>query len=187
MPSLTYIDATSIDGTWTYWVNGTTTSSTVNTLRLSEYGANVWTAWVTVSDNRTQVISGGKSVYAPPKPPTPEELAAQNAKLNAAQAIRDQASARADALLAEFLDAMQRDQLVKDKMFIVESETGKRYEIKAGKRVAELDKNGKPVALYCIRPEDWNLPDGDVMLAQKLMLETDEKSFLKIANRTLVS
>jgi hypothetical protein len=46
----------------------------------------------------------------------------------------------------------------------------------------QLIENGKPVAKYCAHPEIWT-PDGDTMIAQLLMLKTDEARFLQIANR----
>ncbi len=68
--------------------------------------------------------------------------------------------------------------------FTVISKDGKRtYRITYGiaGNVILIEK-GKPVARYCIYP--IGIPIEDVMLAQKLMLETDEESFIRIANRT---
>ena len=46
-----------------------------------------------------------------------------------------------------------------------------------------LDEGGRPAEVYCIHPSEW-VPHEDNMLAQKLMLEYDEESFLRIANRS---
>ena len=54
--------------------------------------------------------------------------------------------------------------------------TGKRYRINhgVGLNVYELDGAGRPRAGWCFVPKD-NLVAGDVMLAQKIALETDER------------
>ena len=46
----------------------------------------------------------------------------------------------------------------------------------------EFDGRGVRIAVWCFGPEG-HLPLGDVMLAQKLALETDEQAALAIANR----
>ena len=53
---------------------------------------------------------------------------------------------------------------------------GKRYRIRHGMRtnVYELDAASRPRAGWCFVPKD-NLVAGDVMLAQKIALETDER------------
>jgi hypothetical protein len=48
--------------------------------------------------------------------------------------------------------------------------------------IDELDKDGTPVAVWCIGPAG-RLPIGDSMLAQKIALETDEQAALAVANR----
>ena len=49
----------------------------------------------------------------------------------------------------------------------------------------ELDKAGHPKAGMCFLPVD-HLVTGDVMLAQKIALETDEKAALAVAKSFLV-
>lgn len=44
-----------------------------------------------------------------------------------------------------------------------------------------LGADRKVQKTYCAHPND-QCPDADTMLAQKLMLENDETSFLRIAN-----
>jgi len=46
--------------------------------------------------------------------------------------------------------------------------------------VCELDGAGRPRAGWCFVPKD-NLVAGDVMLAQKIALETDERGALAVA------
>jgi hypothetical protein len=64
----------------------------------------------------------------------------------------------------------------------VGSKTGKRYRIKQGNQqnVFELDETGQPVRGLCFVPQGF-LASGDVMLAQKIALETDEEAAMKVA------
>jgi hypothetical protein len=61
--------------------------------------------------------------------------------------------------------------------------TGKRYRIRygMGANVYELDDAGRQRAGWCFVPKDY-LVAGDVMLAQKIALETDERGTLAVAN-----
>jgi hypothetical protein len=70
---------------------------------------------------------------------------------------------------------------------VVGSHTETRYRIRRGRmmNVHELDRAGNTVALWCFGPKGA-LPIGDVLLAQKIALETMERETLKTANRTFV-
>jgi hypothetical protein len=63
-------------------------------------------------------------------------------------------------------------------------DSGKRYRIRHGRstNVLELDNDGHPVMGWCFIPHG-DLVSGDVMLAQKLALETREHAVLAVANR----
>lgn len=78
----------------------------------------------------------------------------------------------------------QKQTLDKDRCFYLTSSSGKRYRIDRGRsqnvRLVE-ETTGKVVRTYCAHPVEA-VPDPDTMLAQKLMLETDEAAFLRIAN-----
>ena len=50
--------------------------------------------------------------------------------------------------------------------------------------VMELDYIGQPVCRWCFVP-DGSLVAGDVMLTQKIALETNERDALAVANRSL--
>jgi hypothetical protein len=87
------------------------------------------------------------------------------------------------ALLREWLSPAQLAQYEKDKTFeTVGSKTGKRYRIKQGNQqnVFELDEMGEPVRGLCFVPLGF-LASGDVMLAQKIALETDEEAATRVA------
>jgi hypothetical protein len=96
-----------------------------------------------------------------------------------------EAHARAEDLLKQMLSAAQKKEYETAREFTVVTESGKRYKIRHGwaGNVDEIDESGKAAARYCIHPT-IGCPHPDNMLAQKLMLETDEKAFLKIANKT---
>ena len=61
-------------------------------------------------------------------------------------------------------------------------QTGKRYRICYGTatNIHELDQHGRPKAGWCFVPNQPLVP-GDVMLAQKIALETDEWAALAVA------
>jgi hypothetical protein len=67
---------------------------------------------------------------------------------------------------------------------VIGCHTAKRYRIYYANvaNVEELDKVGRPIMCYCFIPKGDLVP-GDVMLAQKIALETDELAALAVANR----
>jgi len=92
---------------------------------------------------------------------------------------------RAQRLLREWLSPAQRRQFEAEGRFEVTGGcTGKRYRIFSGTcaNVYELDAMGEPVMGLCFVPAD-GLAMGDVMLAQKIALETCEVEALARANR----
>ena len=93
---------------------------------------------------------------------------------------------RAEALLNEWLCPEQRATLERHGYFEVRgSHTGKRYRIRRGRNmnIDEVSKEGDLGPVWCFGPVG-HLPLGDVMLAQKLALETDEQATLAVANRS---
>ncbi|MGY2988647.1 hypothetical protein ACVIHH_002188 [Bradyrhizobium sp. USDA 4518] len=91
--------------------------------------------------------------------------------------------ARGLALLSAWLSPEQRAQFEKYKRFdVIGSESGKRYRICYGTstNVYEMDSGDRIVLGWCFRPVGA-LAAGDVMLAQKIALETDERGTLLVA------
>jgi hypothetical protein len=177
--------ATSTDasgGVWNIWCDSaTTTASTSN--------AVVWYTW-----NGNAYIAADQEAVQQyvPAPETEEQkqvrLQKQEERRTAEEARKKaevEAREKAERLLISTLNPVQLRQLKEMDAFIVELET-KRYKIRRGYKVIELDKENKQVAQYCIHPSDYQIPSADVMLAQKLMLEHNEAAFLRIANRTPV-
>jgi len=90
---------------------------------------------------------------------------------------------RGRKLLREWLSPEQLAQYDEHSYFEVTGcHTGKRYRINhgVGVNICELDDAGRPRTGWCFVPND-NLVAGDVMLAQKIALETDERGALAVA------
>ena len=96
----------------------------------------------------------------------------------AAFAHRHQARLRAEALLWAWLSPAQRQQYRARRWFEVTSASGRRYRILQG-GVVRLHPRG---SAYCIEATS-PVPVADEMLANKLLLETDERRFLATAHR----
>lgn len=95
------------------------------------------------------------------------------------------AQRRALDLLKQILTETQLAAFEKDECIPVDASSGKKYVIKKGRAGNVFSiKDGKLVEKYCIHPRDSEVPEADVMLAQKLILETNEEEFLRIANKT---
>jgi len=96
-----------------------------------------------------------------------------------------EAEQKALDLLKQWLSSVQLAQYERTGRFDVTGcHSGKRYRICRGRQmnVHELDQNGVQIAVWCFGPEGC-LPVGDIMLAQKIALETDEHAALAVANR----
>lgn len=169
---------------WTVWIDSGTGSTIAN---------NVWQGW---QDQTSTTLTIGNEVYGGYQPPqrTPEEIAAQAALAEQArqrwaeeqarlEAERAEASKRARVLLEENLSDEQRLQLRDNNWFEVVTPRGT-YRIHNGRSGnVQRYRDGRPTDRYCIHPGEL-VPNEDTMLAQKLMLETDEDAFLRIANRS---
>jgi hypothetical protein len=92
---------------------------------------------------------------------------------------------RGRRLLRQWLSAEQRRQFDTLNFFeVVGSDTGRRFRIQYGSaaNVGELNEAGRLIMGWCFVPRGQLVP-GDVMLAQKIALETDETAALAVANR----
>jgi len=88
-------------------------------------------------------------------------------------------------LLRDWLSPEQRAQFAKKGYFeVVGGETGKQYRIYSGamSNVCEIDGKGRPMIGLCFRTMG-ELPIGDVMLAQKIALESCEGDAIAVARR----
>ena len=88
-------------------------------------------------------------------------------------------------LLREWLSPAQRAQFADKGYFeVIGGDTGRRYRVFPGglANVCEVDERGRPRLGLCFRTLG-ELPIGDVMLAQKIALESCEDSALAVARR----
>ena len=119
-----------------------------------------------------------------PKAPEGSSLAADRGQ----RALKPGASANARALLLSCLDTRQRKTFEKNGSFVVRSrDHRRRYRIDTGRagNVSLLGPDRRPVVSFCIHlPIEY--PDESTMLAQKLMLDAEEESFLLLANCKLL-
>ena len=91
---------------------------------------------------------------------------------------RRQARRRAEALLWAWLSPAQRSQYRRRRWFEVTTASGRRYRVLRG-LVVRLGPRGSG---YCIEATS-PVPVADEMLANKLLLETNERRFLATAHR----
>ena len=98
---------------------------------------------------------------------------------------KDARETRGITLLREWLSPLQRAQFDASKSFdIVGCDSGRRYRIFYGRVTNdhEIDDAEHPVTGWCFVPSG-HLVAGDVMLAQKIALETNERATLAVANQ----
>ena len=96
-------------------------------------------------------------------------------------------NARSLRLMRHWLSPNQRAELDDSGSFeVVGCDSGKKYRIYRGtaSNVFEIDDAGRPKVCWCFMPLG-RLVAGDVMLAQKIALETNESAALAVANRFL--
>ena len=97
---------------------------------------------------------------------------------------RRQAEEKGFALLRAWLTPEQATQWdARHEFEVIGCDTGTRYRIKRGRamNVHQLDCTGRDVARWCFTPEG-GVVTGDVLLAQKIALETMEREVLALAN-----
>lgn len=176
-----------------YYSGGTYTFTGITNASVT--AATTWYAWNNANSGFYQQAQWaqwqGGIVSAKTKKRAAREQATYDAEVEArrrryeeecqkATDARLKAQARARALLMTSLTPAQRESLEKFRFFDIEI-SGKTYRIHQGTHgnVRQVE-NGREVVTFCAQPE--GVPTEDAMLAQKLMLETDEAAFLRVAN-----
>ncbi len=104
------------------------------------------------------------------------------------ETLRPESEVRALKLLKNWLSPAQLSAYEGHKYFdVVGCDSGTAYRIHHGTQanIEQLDAQGQPVCRWCFVPEG-GLVAGDVMLAQKIALETYESGALVVANRLTV-
>lgn len=105
------------------------------------------------------------------------------------RSFRYETEARGLTLLKGWLSPKQRACYERFRYFdVIGSDTRTRYRIHHGTQtnIEELSNTGQHVCKWCFVP-DGDLVAGDVMLAQKIALETNERGALAVAHRSFVS
>lgn len=164
--------ATAASTTWNGWVQGSTADSLART----------WEDWNVQSvPVRTNVRLTESEEDKIARFARQEALRVQQEEQNRQRAF---AIKKADKLLESVLNSVQKSQLKDNDYFLLKSQSGKIYRIRKGRsaNVDLLDAHGKIVDTLCAYP-GMDVPDGDTMAAQKILLECDEANFLKVAIR----
>lgn len=195
---------------WREWViTGSITSS--NSTTAVTFADTVWHEWnasgtstratyrlsydlpETIWSGQQMVAAYDRCVALTPQP-TVEEVQArcdardaaaaeERARREAQVALQAAATAKAEELLVSCLDQEQQAELAESDQFHVTSSAGRRFCIHRGRAGNVSFGAGRERVTYCIHDNE-GLPAADTMLAQKLLLETDEAQFLQIANAT---
>jgi hypothetical protein len=155
---------------WLHW-NSTATSITIT----PESQNQVWSAW-------SAPLGESVVLNSPENAELTARLVAETKRRRDARAIAIRA---ADELLFSVLNEVQRQSLAKNAWFLVKGKSGKGYRLRKGRagNVDEIDpKTGVVLRTLCAHPS-MDVPDGDTVAAQKLMLETDDEEFFRIANK----
>lgn len=168
-----------------YWLtddgtasNCTTSSTTSNTLKLIWSAtttacctSNCTTGWYMTSSGSSDTWDNEANI----RHETRREAARETANREGAE--------RAERLLVRHLSRKQRREWSERRQFHVTGASGKRYRVRGGTLIANVDElaaDGSVIRRLCCHPTGIPICDG--LLAQKLMLETDEPLFLRTAN-----
>jgi uncharacterized membrane protein len=167
---------------WPVWVESTANYGTQSLIDQPD-NPRVWNTWY---DSQC-LTDGERRTFREAQEKARQELEEQFRKAEeerkAQEERRKKAATRAKELLVRLLDADQEKEYVEKGTFELRTDKA-RYRIRPGDRVEELNPEGKVTARFCIHPSDSWMPREDWAIAQKLMLETDEATFLRTANRS---
>jgi hypothetical protein len=142
----------------------------------------VWSNW------NVQMFDMGNGItnaVVVDSPRTREEQEVMQVESNRWQAEEKQKKERGRLALVSALERKQREAFEKEGMFeLVVND--RLYRIRPGARVERLDKKTRKIQSYfCIHSSyAYPLPSEDIALGQKLLLESNEQEFLRIANET---
>jgi hypothetical protein len=137
-----------------------------------------------INSSNTLMWQNWNEVWVPKAPAVlksrKEQEAARLREIGRVKAI-EEARTRANTRLMELLDSEQQKDLKNSGIFYL-TVGERRYKIMPGSVVTLMGVDGQPESSFCIHPTT-SVPAADWAIAQKLMLETDEPGFLRIANR----
>jgi hypothetical protein len=171
---------------WIQWVSGAvngTTSATSNTITWSN-----WVDGVEIGSHRSRRPHIEMGMSAEQRRQIAEERAEREARWAAEREEerrkRAEADERAMDLLRSVLNDEQNEDLAKNDYFFVKAKSGRLYRIDKGRsgNVKVVDPVTKVwQEKLCVHQQE-NVPYGDTMLMQKLLIETAEDIFRQYAN-----
>lgn len=177
------------DEVWNAWNVQfmTTTAATTTTITLDTTWAD-WNRQFAVEDQaRENRIRRQIAERRQPSAEEQERWRQEELRRREAEARQRKEAAEADLkaieLLKSCLSPEQKEEYEQKKCFhLIVGD--KKYRIKQGSHgnVELIDKDGRVKRTFCVQPR--GVPEGDAMLAQKLLLATDEKRFYELANVT---
>jgi hypothetical protein len=133
---------------------------------MHEYMAStVDSAFIQEYANRIGLMAEFPDLRAPAKGPTPAEI-------------------KAEKLLVKNLSAEQKKDWLANRTFMVTGNTtGIQYRLTKSRTYGiETYLYGRKIGRLCVVAKDPKIPIYDQLLAQKLLIETDEKAFVALAN-----
>jgi hypothetical protein len=171
--------------------NTITTASSSSTITYNH--TPVWNAWNRPAPHVWQQMDAGeRAAHEEAERTAYEERQAQNrAQREEDRRNRTEAAEKAEKLLMTCLTAEQQMQWRTRKCFYVTTRSGRRYRFDSNTyqgnvKLVEQRMGGDDLVLssFCIHLPH-HIPLCDHLLAQKLMLEADEPTFMRIANEAL--
>lgn len=171
---------------WNYWMAVGTTSSSTGT-------AETWVGWNSCTTSVTTAATTSCTqetwvTWTNGVPQVAAEHAAERERREKKEVERRAAEAtkeeKARQLLREVLTDEQDKQFEENGYFeLTAVKTGNKYRIKRGrsKNVELVSANGKTLKTLCFHPQEY-VHNFDTLVAQKLMLETDEEEVQRVAN-----
>lgn len=185
--------ATTTADTWFEW-QGTETGRVVVREPFSTENVTTWEFWSEAElaqrearrDPQIQRARSGDVNVAVREMQRQNELERQQreARFAAADRKRRNALERSMLLLREACNDDQIQQLEDEGAVVVTGKSGTRYKVTNRGSVANvhvLNERGHTQHRLCAHP--LGVPQGDIMLAQKLMIEHNEDAFVRLANR----
>jgi hypothetical protein len=174
---------------WNQWCDMTGSSLSCSAT------ATVWLSWCNTGTGLYGLSRVTPTLTHSPTPSAPEteeqrcarEERARVAAVESKKRVEQMRlrAARAKALLEEALDRKQRAEFRKHGYFHVQTADGERaYRLRPGSSPLRVKSDDGFGYSYCIHPVG-NYAAEDTVLALKLLLETDEEAFLRIANASI--
>jgi hypothetical protein len=177
-----------ISDPWPYWIATSTTANTITATTWTNWNANYVTTAVTTATGTGPYYLSGEGIWVAWNGAYYENaITAVPNPIPAIAAVPSRPApnrVKAKRLLKSLLTEDQEQSL--DEKGCFDLTIGDRiYRVAPGRGVTRIAADGKADESYCIHPDgSLGLPVEDWAIAQKLLLETNEEEFLRIANKT---